>query len=219
VTQPSEPAGSRRPRLTRRSTSVAVLATGAGITLLGAGQPWVRLDLDTALTATGITVTGSALAPLSVAAAAVGLAGVLAVLSARTWGRRVVGAVVAIVGGAALVQVLTLAGDLAARARDWWSVDVGSAAAEATAATTVWPAVTAAGLALLVAGGVLVLVAGRGWGGLSPRYEAPTGAAAAAPDSGDLWQALDRGEDPTSGDDPRSGDPAPDDPARDDSAG
>jgi hypothetical protein len=48
------------------------------------------------------------------------------------------------------------------------------------------------GLVVTVAAGVLVLVRGREWSGLSGRYDAPT-----ASSRDDPWTVLDRGEDPT----------------------
>jgi uncharacterized membrane protein (TIGR02234 family) len=67
---------------------------------------------------------------------------------------------------------------------------------------TAWPFVTAAGGLLLLAAGLLTVAAGRSWPALGQRYEAP--AAEAAPQAPSeqltekgLWEALDRGEDPT----------------------
>ncbi|MGH6654148.1 MAG: Trp biosynthesis-associated membrane protein, partial [Actinocrinis sp.] len=82
---------------------------------------------------------------------------------------------------------------------------------------TAWPYVTIAGGLLVALGGALTLARGRSWSGLSNRYEvAPAeGAAAAAgksdhqnsvgqagdgagePSTRDLWDALNRGADPT----------------------
>jgi hypothetical protein len=48
---------------------------------------------------------------------------------------------------------------------------------------------------LLVAAGLLIVVRGRSWASMSSRYDAP----AQRPREGEasLWEALDRGEDPT----------------------
>jgi uncharacterized membrane protein (TIGR02234 family) len=75
-----------------------------------------------------------------------------------------------------------------------------------------WPWLAALGGVLVVAAGVLTVLRGAAWPGMSARYDAPAGkrsaagprrAAAAAsapagqPTPADLWKALDRGEDPT----------------------
>jgi hypothetical protein len=69
---------------------------------------------------------------------------------------------------------------------------------------TAWPAVTVVGLLLIVIGAALVLLRGTDWPGLSGRFESPgTSHRPSASDTGsDVWQALDRGHDPT--DDDRS---------------
>jgi hypothetical protein len=104
-----------------------------------------------------------------------------------------VGALVVLVGLLALGQTVVTALALEGRARAWWAVEVGEGpAATAIAASTAWPWVTALGLLVTVAAGVLVLVAGSGWSGLSGRYDAP-----AASTRDDAWTAMDRGEDPT----------------------
>jgi uncharacterized membrane protein (TIGR02234 family) len=137
----------------------------------------------------------------------VGLAAVVAVLAVRSWLRRLVAVVVLVLAGLALVQVGVVASDLAEAARDWWRVDVAALADSASADTTPWWAVCAAGLALVVAGAVVVLVAGGRWSGLSSRYERPgvppaAPASPTSPSEAEVWQALDRGEDPTASDEP-----------------
>jgi uncharacterized membrane protein (TIGR02234 family) len=59
-----------------------------------------------------------------------------------------------------------------------------------------WPYVALAGATLLTAAGALAVVRGRGWGAMSARYDAPVGDRPVNESS--LWDALDRGEDPTS---------------------
>lgn len=197
---------------TTRVTALALLALGGALTTLGAAQPWARLAGDDGLTVVSVQVTGSALAPLAPAAGLVGLAAVLAVLAVRTRTRRVVAVVVLLLAVAALAQTALAWAELTQRARRWWAVEVGNLVAErAQIELTAWPAATLAGLVLVAGGAGVVLVGGAGWSGLSRRYERPGGPpAAGAPGSGtaaatdevDLWQALDRGDDPTDVDRP-----------------
>lgn len=190
-----------------RSWALLLLALGGALAVLGATQTWVLLLAEGALSVDEVAVTGAAVAPLTTAAGLVGLAAVVAVLAVRSWLRSLVALVVLVLAGLALVQVVTAASDLAATARDWWRVEVAGLADSASAQTTSWWVVCVAGLLLVMAGAVVVLVAGRRWSGLSSRYERP-GSRASAPASqaaaseADVWQALDRGEDPTATDEP-----------------
>ena len=106
--------------------------------------------------------------------ALVGFAGVVALLAARGWGRVVVGLVLLAGGVGTLVASLTQGG------------------------TTGWPWVAAFGGGLLAAAGGLTATRGRSWGGLSGAYRTPAARAEEPPatDKG-VWDALDRGEDPT----------------------
>jgi uncharacterized membrane protein (TIGR02234 family) len=190
-----------------RSWALLLLALGGALAVLGATQTWVRLLAEGALSVDEVAVTGAAVAPLTTAAGLVALAAVVAVLAVRSWLRSMVALVVLVLAGLALVQVVTAGSDLVGTARDWWRVEVAGLADSAIAETTPWWVVCAAGLLLVMAGAVVVLVAGRRWSGLSSRYERP-GSRASAPTSpapaseADVWQALDRGEDPTAADEP-----------------
>lgn len=106
--------------------------------------------------------------------ALVALAGSGALLAVGGWARRVLGVLLAAVG-----LVLVGAG--------------GYAAIDATAARPV--AVAAGGAAVLVAGWLAVRFSGE-WAVLGARFE--RGASAGVPETPkELWDALDRGEDPT----------------------
>jgi uncharacterized membrane protein (TIGR02234 family) len=127
--------------------------------------------------------------------AVVGLAGVVAVLAARGWGR-------ALVGGLLLLAGLGIAGAGLAFDADG---ALDTAGQPARAARTAWPLVAAASGALLAAAGGLVAVRGRRWAGMSQRYDSPAAARPVGAEQGErvpgereLWEALDRGEDPTS---------------------
>jgi uncharacterized membrane protein (TIGR02234 family) len=181
-----------------------MLVIGGAASAAAATQPWVRLQADDGLAVSSAAATGSALAPLSLAAGVVALAAVPALLSLHAWGRRTVATAALLVAAAALVSAVDVALDLQERARSWWSVEVGALADAATATVTAWPAVTVVGLLLIVIGAALVLLRGTDWPGLSGRFESPgTSHRPSASDTGsDVWQALDRGHDPT--DDDRS---------------
>lgn len=192
-------------RLSAKAGALALLAAGGAAALLAASSPWAQLSAEDGLVGTSVTVNGAALAPLTLAVGVVGLAAVPAVLAVRRWLRAVVAMVVVGLGLAALVQALGVAADVEAAARSWWAVEVGALARGADVSATAWPYVSVASLAVVVAGGALVLVRGSRWAGLSSRYDAPTGgqvvpgrtSSEAGTWDADAWKALDRGEDPT----------------------
>lgn len=115
--------------------------------------------------------TGAEAIPVARALALVALAGSVALLAARRWSRLAAGVVLAVTG-------LGL---------------VGSAVTGP--AFSVRTALIAAGGLLVLAAGLVTVGRGRAWPALGARYDAPAARRAVSP--GDVWDALDRGEDPT----------------------
>ncbi len=189
----------------RRELTAAVLLclVGALLVLLAAGNPWSRVDVA----ATGlapvrsVAVDGNDVQPGVRALALVGLAGVVAVAATRGAGRTAVGVVLAAVGLGAVAAVLGADSAPALVAR---VAEGGGQAGDAVRATA-WPPVAVVGGVLVTAGGAVIAVRGRRWAALSARYDAPAARAQQEPDSEasgsrqerSLWEALDRGEDPT----------------------
>lgn len=175
--------------------AIALCLLGSALVLLAVSRAWVTAPIPAAapLPPRAVELLGTHLAPGSRALALVGLAGVAALPATRTWGRTLVGALVALAGlGAAAVVVRALADRPHALARTSPLTDAHIAGAPGFGS---WPYVALLGAALLVAAGLLVAVRGRSWASMSERYDAP-----AAQPAGErsLWEALDRGEDPTS---------------------
>jgi uncharacterized membrane protein (TIGR02234 family) len=175
----------------RREPALAALLCllGAFLVLVGVGREWAQVEVAAGpLTPEStVDVAGRDLAAGVQALGLVGLAGVVAIAATRRTGRVVVGVLIALAGlgvvaAASAVDVVAEAGRVA-------DGEVG---------VTPWRAVTVAGGVLVAAAGALVAVRGRGWASLGRRYEPPAAAAAAAaaPER-ELWEALDRGEDPT----------------------
>ena len=105
------------------------------------------------------------------------------------------------VGVIALTVGTGTMGDADAVAAERARVVLGATAPVLTGvAQTPWPLVAVAAGALVAAGGGLIAVRGRRWVELGRRYESPAGAPAPDRDPRErrLWDALDRGEDPTS---------------------
>lgn len=164
----------------RLALTVGLLAVGAVLVLVAAGQEWVPAAAVGPLSTRVAGRSGADLLPWLPAAGWVALAGAGATVAARGWLRRLLAVMLAGAGATTAVGA-------------GWAVTTADAAWG-------WPVATAVG-GLLVAGAAAVCaVRGAGWPGLGARYERRDGsgsakAAAGRPDQ--LWDALDRGEDPT----------------------
>ncbi|RIQ32463.1 TIGR02234 family membrane protein [Jiangella rhizosphaerae] len=184
--------------------ALLLLAAGGVLGLVAASRPWGSGEQSSSLSVTPTTVSGSDLLPLAPAVALVALAAVVAVPAVRRLGRRIVGGVLALLGLVqALMAALALA-DLAGRVSDWLTTGPEAAGpVEAISTSPAWPvAVVVAGLLVAMAG-VLIAVRGPSWPAMGTRYERSGGRAprrpAGKPADGNraTWDALDRGDDPT----------------------
>jgi uncharacterized membrane protein (TIGR02234 family) len=202
---------------TREKIAAALLAAaGAALVLASDGRGWASATV-TAPVRLSAQATGSSLTPLPYALGLAALAGAVALFAVRRIGRYLVGAVQLSAGLGTVAAVAANLGrlDSAQLARIAEQTLGASAAQLGPVDNTAWPYVTITGGVLVALSGVLTLVRGRSWSGLSSRYErqsaAPAAAvssakprspvasasAAAEPTSRDLWDALNRGTDPT----------------------
>jgi uncharacterized membrane protein (TIGR02234 family) len=179
----------------RRGLVVAVLLclAGGALLLLVLSRTWLEYGTAGQAPLPGVTVTvsGAQLVPGARALALLGLAAAAALPATRSWGRQLVGLVVALAGAGAvalLVRALADTADAAMRTEQL-RLDVHFADAPDLGG---WPYVGLLGALLLVAAGVLTLVRGRTWSALGASYDAPT-----APKETSAWDALDHGVDPT----------------------
>jgi uncharacterized membrane protein (TIGR02234 family) len=187
---------------------------GAGAALLITRRTWqtVVTPRPRPLADDVLGVSGHVLDSATTALGLVALAGVVAVLATRGVARRVVGAVLTL-AGALLVwrSVIGLHALSATRARAVVQARHATVTADATIAPRVsvhaqWPVLSAVCAGLVVAAGLLVVVRGAAWAGMSARYEAPSAGPRTAQDAeaeraradASMWTALDRGDDPTS---------------------
>ncbi len=179
------------------AAALAGLVLGAALMLLALAQDWIRATATApGSPAISIVLSGRALVPIAAGAAIVLLAGAAGVVAARNRWRVTIGIVLVVVASGAVIAVamFAVAGPPAARL-------VAELGVPATAVTTsIWWLVCLFGAVLADLAGLAVVVRGRSWPVMTSRYERkatrtqnnPTGNSAAR-----IWDALDRGEDPT----------------------
>jgi uncharacterized membrane protein (TIGR02234 family) len=199
VTAPAGPAP-RRPGPRLLGLAVVGLLLGA-LALWGASRgTWLTATWEVPLRGNVVaTATGADTEPVLVPWALLALAAIGGLLATSGWGRRAVGVIVGVAGLWALLQAVS---GLAAPAPALLPAPARQAGrALGVQVTLVWPLLAALGGLLLLAAGALVAARGSLMPRLGARYDAPTGRARARPldDERSLWDALDAGEDPTSG--------------------
>lgn len=167
--------------------AVALCAVGACVALLALSRTWsVTVALrPPPLPAAETSHSGSSIAPWPTALALVSLAGAGALLATRAWARRLIGAL-----------LLLVAVGMAAAALD--------AAAGAVSVRWAWPVLCVLGALGVGYAGVAAFLRGDAWPAMGSRYERPAAEPVeyverSGPSRSDvaMWDALDRGEDPT----------------------
>jgi hypothetical protein len=165
-----------------RALAVVACAAGAGLALLAAGRTWAEVTVvrPAPLPPLHEARTGSALLPWLPALALVALAGAGALLATRGLVRTAVGVLLLLAGSGLAIGAVTrlAAGD-----------------------SPGWPLLTVVAGLVIAASGGLTVVRGRDWPGMAARYERPARRSAAPAGEprteAQIWDALDRGEDPT----------------------
>jgi len=175
--------------------AIVALIIGAVLLLLGYSMPWATVAIPMVTggpASTQVELSGHDIASLASMAGWLAAAGLAGIIATRTWGRVIIGAIVAIAGAGSLV------------ASAWFAVastDLVRAAAESHAGETLaelgeysitwWWTPTLLGSLLVLAAGLLTCARGRTWPGLGRKYERTTTRQLTD------WQALDQGQDPT----------------------
>lgn len=189
-------------RRARRELGAALLLVllGAAGLYLASSREWVQAVVEARppLPPVQRELTGDQVVGLLRPISLVALAAVAALAATRGLGRVLVGALVILAGvGSVTASLIGLAEgtDEALRANP----ATGSAATGAQASFTGWWVLAVLAGVLLIAGGSLVAIRGRRWSAMSSRYEAPAARADKPPTRREVavWEALDRGEDPT----------------------
>jgi uncharacterized membrane protein (TIGR02234 family) len=175
-----------------RALAFGCVLIGGGLALIGSGQPWWRAAGEgVVLKFSGTQATGG----LSQALALLALAGTLLLLALRTRGRRIIGALLALVGvGLAVVGVFGLRPSAAAFASQVDEVSLAD-----TLSATPWPWIFVGSGVLITIGAVLTIITARTWPSRSDRFRPGSGSSEgpASDDPTELWKAMDAGVDPT----------------------
>jgi hypothetical protein len=166
----------------RRELTAAVLANaaGAGLAVWAASRTWVVEVVARAAPQPPLVTphSGGSLTPLLPALALVALAAAGGLLATRGVARLAVGAVAGLAGIAVAVE----------------AVDTANATA---GVSLIWPVLCGLGAVLTVAASVLTLARGRRWPAMGARYERVASAAHAQSSAAAMWDAIERGHDPT----------------------
>lgn len=186
----------------RREVTFAVVLSvlGAGLALLASPQAWVQAQVAAGAGAGRVllSASGAELAPAVSGLGLVGLAGSVAVIAVSGWARLVTGVLLAGAGIGIAASCVALTADLTGALAGQSRLPAGAILTPGAASASAWPWLALLGGVLLALAGLLVTARGRAWPGMSRRYEAPgASAAAASSDPRAVWEALDRGEDPT----------------------
>jgi uncharacterized membrane protein (TIGR02234 family) len=175
-----------------RALAFSCLLVGGAVALIGSGQPWWRAAGEgVVLKFSGTQATGG----LSQALAIVALAGTLLMLALRTRGRRIIGALLVLVGVG-----LAVVGGLGVRpSADAIGSQVHGVSLPDTLSATVWPWIFVASGVLVAVGAVLTMITAGTWPSRSDRFRPGSSRSEgpASDDPAELWKAMDAGADPT----------------------
>jgi uncharacterized membrane protein (TIGR02234 family) len=171
------------------------LLAGGALALIASAQPWWRaLGDGAAMKVTGSQATGG----LSQALAIVALAATLLMLALQSRGRRVVAALLLLVGvGTALTGGFWLQPHPDAVRGQFGH---GGIFDNLGLTATAWPWLYALAGLVIAAGAVLTMLFSASWPNGSDRFEKGPGKVQASDDPAELWKAMDAGVDPTTDD-------------------
>ena len=166
---------------------------GSALVLVAVSRPWVTWKVG-GLTISDLHVSrsGRQAEPGVAALGWAALAGVLALVVTKGWGRRVLGALLMLVG---LIVVLK-AGDWVLTSKGV-TISLNKSPVARVRVARGWPLLATIGGLFVVASGALAAARGHRWTGLGSSYEAPVARPVETATDKGVWDALDRGDDPT----------------------
>lgn len=202
----SAPANARR----ELWLTALLAAAGAGIAVVGGGRGWASVraaDAVASVTPSLTIVTGGRLAGAAGALGWAGLAGLAALFATRGRFRSALGAVFILLGAGIAYASATATGRSRILDAAYEQSAILRMAGRLTVHPTAWWAVSLTGGIMLAGAGLITLLRGARWPGLSARYD-PAGVTRAPGVAGEvpvdvrddpsgIWKSIDRGEDPT----------------------
>ena len=161
------------------SVAVALLLAGGALALLATSQTWLTATVRRAPPLPDVVADlhGGTVQPPAVGIGVVALAAAVAVLASAGLARRLVGAVVAVLGIALVWRSASGLHTSNARVLDLVTQHRAGAVLDRADLhvhqVLLWPVLSIVGGVLVLAAGVLTAATGQRWAGLSSRYEAP----------------------------------------------
>lgn len=175
--------------------ALVALIVGAALLLFSYSMTWANVAIPMvtgAAAATQIPLSGHDIVPLASTAGWIAAAGLAGIIATRTWGRMIIGAIVALAGAGSTIAVAWFAVASAGLIKAAADSHAGETLADLGDYSITWwwiPALLAS--VLVWAAGLLTCARGRTWPGLGRKYDR------ANPRQLTDWQALDQGQDPT----------------------
>lgn len=181
--------------------AAGLILLGLALVAVSSRARWVTaVPADPALPGSArVPVEGHDLVPSAVPLALVSAAGLVAAVATGRVARgvvRLVASVVVVLAGLGLAwSAFAAAADLPGRFRHVEAVRQAGATLAVDPSPVRW--IAGPGGLLLVGGGIVALAVGRGWPGLTARYERDPAAPRATAGPTSTWDAIERGDDPT----------------------
>jgi uncharacterized membrane protein (TIGR02234 family) len=178
------------------AAALVAVAIGGALILVASGRVWstATVHVPGAPTST-VSVTGRTVEPSLPALGIALLALAVAVIAASGVMRRLVGAVVALLGAIAVGTAIAGRGAVSSALT---AHEIGDANIPVHGTANGWWVLAAIGGAIALLVGIVVTARSNRWAAMGRKYEAPQPKIAATADPSDsAWEALDRGEDPT----------------------
>jgi uncharacterized membrane protein (TIGR02234 family) len=182
----------------RRSPALAVVACAIGglLVLLTSGRQWAHITAPsvTGGSGTALSVSGHDVEPSLPALGIALLALAAAIIASNGVVRRVVGVIVVLVAGATVAVAVAGRAHVSSALEH---VEVGAQGITLHAGASGWWVLAAVGGLLALVAGVLTVFRSATWAGMGAKYDAPAAPKPARDPAAVAWDALDRGEDPT----------------------
>lgn len=186
--------------MTRRRAyglTLALLVVAGVALLFAATRPWVYATTDAqGLPGVEVVVSGGTAVPVISGVGLLLLAGIAGVIATGKVVRVMVGVILLVASALALEASVSFGLERGQSATD---IATAAAGVVTSATATGWWWLAALGAALGVIAGAMTVAFGNAWPSLGSRYQREPVAAAAPTTSAQMWDAMDRGEDPTSG--------------------